>query len=330
MESLISLIRQLAPPKPKFTEKNLADLQDKVVIVTGSNTGVGKEVAQLLYSRNAKVYMLARNESKTRAAMDDIRAKFPHSRGSMHFIHLDLSDLTTIGKTADEFASRECRLHVLFNNAGVACPDRGSKTAQGYELQMGTNCLGSFLLTKKLSPILAATAAAERSSDNDSRVRVVWTASSAAEGVSTAQFSKIYRTIQSDKGTVEGYFMSKLGNYLHAAEAAKRLRDAGVVSVSINPGNLDSDLWRTQSPFMHWLLRKTLLYPSVYGAYTTIFAGFSPEVTMNQSGSYIAPWGRLWTALKPLREAAKTEEEGGSGLAKEFWEWSDEQVHEYE
>jgi retinol dehydrogenase-12 len=74
------------------------------------------------------------------------------------FLRLDLADLTTIKASAEEFLSKETKLHVLFNNAGVMCPPQGSKTPQGYELQLGTNNIGTFMFTKLLTPILNATA----------------------------------------------------------------------------------------------------------------------------------------------------------------------------
>lgn len=77
-----------------------------------------------------------------------------------------------------------------------------------------------------------------------------------------------------------------MGNYLHANEFAVRHKSGGVVSVPINPGALDSDFWREQGPILTWFLRHTILYPSIYGAYTTIWAAFSPEVTVEKSGTF--------------------------------------------
>ncbi|KAJ2979913.1 hypothetical protein NUW58_g7083 [Xylaria curta] len=97
-------------------------LTNKVTIVTGSNTGLGKEIAQILYSKNAKVYMLARSEEKTKQAIESIKAAVPESSGELIYLHLDLADLPTIKATVDEFHHRESQLHLLINNAGVAFP----------------------------------------------------------------------------------------------------------------------------------------------------------------------------------------------------------------
>lgn len=82
------------------------------------------------------------------------------------------------------------------------------------------------------------------------------------------------------------YTISKAGNYLHGVEYAKRYKADGVVSVALSPGNLDSDLYREQGAIFGFILRHTLLYPSVFGAYTEIFAGLSPEVTLERSGEW--------------------------------------------
>lgn len=87
----------------------------QVTIVTGSNIGLGKEIVQILYSKNAKVYMLARSEEKTKQAIDSIKAAVPNSSGELIYLHLDLADLPTIKSTVQAFRRRESQLHLLFN-----------------------------------------------------------------------------------------------------------------------------------------------------------------------------------------------------------------------
>ena len=160
--SLRSALTQFFPPKPTFTEKDLPDLNGKIYIVTGANTGTGKELTRLLYSKNAKVYMAARSEEKTVAAIADIQKAAPGSVGALFFLKLDLADLSTIKATVEHFLSLETKLHVLFNNAGVMATSRQmTTTKQGHEMHMGVNCLGTFLLTELLTPVLVATAASE-------------------------------------------------------------------------------------------------------------------------------------------------------------------------
>lgn len=173
-----SVLTQSFPPKPTFTEKDVPDLRGKVYIVTGANAGVGKELAQLLYGLNATVYLLARSADKTNAAIAGIQRSHPRSAGRLVFLRLDLADLATVRATADAFLARESRLHVLFNNAGVLSAAKDLVlTPQGHELHVGTNCLGTFLLTDLLTPILARTARTE----SPGTVRVVWVCSSASE-----------------------------------------------------------------------------------------------------------------------------------------------------
>ncbi|KAI1449400.1 NAD(P)-binding protein [Annulohypoxylon stygium] len=321
---LISLLRQTFPGKPTFTEKDVPDLTDKVIIVTGSNTGVGKEIARILYSKNAKVYMMGRSEERMTKAIESIRTAVPKSAGDLTYIHLDLADLETIKPSVEKFLTKEKKLDILFNNAGVAFPEKGSKTKQGYELQVGVNCIGTFALTKLLTPILVSTA----KTSQPNSVRVVWVSSSAAQAANAKAF--LDYVYHGEKGGLFDYYStSKLGNFLQNTEFASKHKQDGIVSTSLNPGNLDSDLWRTQGPLMTWFLRKTVFFPSVYGAYTCLFAGLSPQVTLEKSGSHIAPWGRLWSITNAMAAASKSKSEGGTGAASEFWGWTDEQVKKY-
>lgn len=263
--------------------------------MTGANSGLGKEIAQILYSKNAKVFCAARSKEKTLSAIESIEAAHPDSHGELIFLPLDLADLSTIKSSVDEFLSKEDKLHVLFNNAGVMNPPSGSKTAQGYELQLGVNNLGTFLLTELLTPTLIRTARSSGPED-PSGVRVVWVSSSAAESIQVPKGGVDMANLDYhvDKSPFDKYCVSKAGNYLQAAEYARRHRGDGIVSVPLNPGNLDSDLWRTQGSGARDLLRRFVLHPPVLGAYTQLFAAFSPEVTIERSGE----WGT--SILLPL------------------------------
>lgn len=285
--SLKSSLTQAFPPKPTFTEKNVPDLTGKVYIVTGANTGTGKELTRLLYSRNATVYMLARSEEKTNAAIADIHKAHATSTGALVFLRLDLADLTTIKATAEQFLAREPQLHVLFNNAGVMSSARElATTKQGHELHVGVNVLGTFLLTQLLTPRLVATAAAMAAPGT---VRVVWVASSAAEIFAEKNVGVRPETLSPGnlkaKSGNERYWLSKVGNWAHGAEYARR--HPGVVSVPLNPGNLQSDLYRDQG-IAFKVATKLVMYSPVNGAYTELFAGLSPEITVEKSGC----WGK--------------------------------------
>lgn len=224
---------------------------------------------------------MARSEDKTRQAMDDIEKSAPTSSGELRFIRLDLSDLTTIKASVDEFLAKETQLHLLFNNAGVGYPEQGATTKQGYELQLGVNCVGPFGLTKLLAPCMVATA--KKSSPGF--VRIIWVSSSATEGVLPQNILKKLPEMVKESA-LDKYSYSKLGNYLHATEFAARYNADGVLSVPLNPGALDSDFWRSQGGITTAILRKTILHPPVYGAYTCLFAAFSPEMTTQSPGCF--------------------------------------------
>ncbi|CAM1508663.1 Fc.00g055110.m01.CDS01 [Cosmosporella sp. VM-42] len=330
-----SVLMQNFPSAPKFTEANVPDLTNKVYIITGSNTGIGKKLSQILYSANAVVYMACRTESKARQAMNDIQAAAPASKGRLEYLPLDLSDLRTVKPAAQAFAAKENKLHVLFNNAGVMVPPEGQKTAQGYELQLGTNCVGPFLFTQLLTPILRETARTEQAG----KVRVVWVSSMAAEvysvkyGVDLSNLKG--KSYIKEPDDMTKYGISKAGNYLHSVEYARRHEDDGIVSIAINPGNLDSDLYRSvddKTGFQKISLKmftKFMLYPLINGAYTELFAGLSDEVTMEKTGSWIGPWGRFFSIRRDIATNAVSKSKGGMGVAEGFWDWTTEQIEAY-
>jgi retinol dehydrogenase 12 len=265
-----------------FTDKSLSDQAGKVFIVTGATSGVGELLADILYSKNAKVYIAARSADKADQTKQRIQSKRPESTGELVFLPLDLSDLSTTKASADEFLSKESKLNVLFNNAGVMNPPDGSKTKQGYELHMGTNTLAPFLFTKFLTPILKETA----KSEPEGSVRVVWVSSSAPArfapkgGVEMDNIS-----YEQSRTSWQRYGISKSGTIIHAAEYARRHKDDGIISVSLDPGNLKTPLYDNTSKLQMAFINLVLKEP-VYGAYTELFAGFSPAVKIKDSGLF--------------------------------------------
>ena len=159
---------------PVLTEKSLPRQQGKVFLVTGGNSGVGFELAKILYSAGATVYLTTRSKQKGEDTVRAIRAISAEAPGVVKFLQLDLNDLATVKACAAEFAAQESKLDVLWNNAGVAGVPVGTVTARGHEQHLGVNCVGPLLFTRLLLPQLqaAATAAPDRGS-----VRVVWTSS---------------------------------------------------------------------------------------------------------------------------------------------------------
>ena len=219
------------------------------------------------------MYLAARSSERVNAAISWIREAHPDSKGRLAYLHLELADLESIKPAAEEFLAKENRLDVLFNNAGVMVPPQGSTTKQGYELQLGTNCLGHYAFTKLLTPLLVQTA---KTSEAGS-VRVVWVSSSAVMGAPTGGVDMANLDYHNDKFAFQKYGVSKAGNVLHALQMRNLHAKDGVLSVSLNPGNLNSDLSR-HAGLLGVLIVKLLTYPAVNGAYTEFYAGLSPEV----------------------------------------------------
>ncbi|KAI1771522.1 NAD(P)-binding protein [Hypoxylon cercidicola] len=318
---------QFFPPTPSLTESNLEPQDGKVFLVTGGYSGIGLELVKVLYGAHGRVYIAGRSPDKAQRAIEDIRAANPSSRGSLEFLHLELDDLNSVKESAREFRTKESKLHVLWNNAGVSWPPLGSVSKQGTELQLATNCIGPFLLTQLLLPLLEKAVADSPAAS----VRVVWTSSHIVDlqppagGIDMATV----RTPPQDRGL--NYINTKVGNCLLSCELARRVGPSrGIVSVAQNPGGAATNLFRDN------LWMKYLAYPLLNSArktaYTELYAGLSSDITMEKNGCYVHPFGRIAHETdinKDRLEATRTEEDGGSGKAKQFWEFCEEKTRDY-
>ena len=317
---------QLFPPPPGFTESELPSQKDKVFIVTGGASGVGFELVSILYRAGATVYIAGRSEQNALQAIDAIQKSSTQRIGRLEYLPLHLDDLETIKASAEDFKSRETKLDVLWNNAGVAVPPRGSTSKQGHELQLGTNCLGPYLFTRLLIPELLEAA---KSSPAES-VRVVWTSSMLVDTMAPSNSLESSELSSPQSNNQEkNYAVSKVGNWFLASEFARRFSHAGIVSITQNPGNLQTPLWRYTNKWVLWLV-SGLLHEAKLGAYTELWAGLSPEVTIKDNGGYGIPWGRWHTAPRSdLLLALKSHEDGGDDRAAGFWDWCDTQTKDY-
>lgn len=273
--------------------------------------------------------MTARSEEKAEKAIQDIRTAVPTSSGTLVPLVLDLADLTTIKASADRFLAAKTRLHTLFNNAGYMGPENAvNRTTQGYETHLGVNCLGPFIFTKLLTPALVATARDE--SVPPSTVRVIFLSSFTAELFADKDVGIDLDNVDyhTDKPAKYRYGVSKLAGWAYAVELSRRYNKEGIVGLGVNPGNLKSELFRYQSRAFK-LLTGPANYPVINGAYSELWAGFSPEVTVDEAGSYVGPFGRFQDIRSDLVAATKSEAEGGNGTFTKFWDWSEEQVSKY-
>ncbi|EJD04808.1 NAD-binding protein [Fomitiporia mediterranea MF3/22] len=315
MGQMITTLRaaydQSRPPKTKFTVDDIPDLSGKVTIVTGGYTGIGLETAKALLRHNAKVYIAGRNKAKADAAISELNKE---TGKEAVFLELDLASLKAVKKAAEEFISKETQLNILFNNGGVMYPPVEQLTPDGYDLQFGTNVLGHFYFTQLLIPVLLETA----KSSPDSHVRVVTTSSL---GHMMHVSSNIrYDTLRDSParkklGTMNLYAQSKFGNVLIARELARRYGDQGIVSTSLNPGNIKTELQRNVKGIQKKIL-DLALFPAPFGALTQLYAGTSPAAK-DINGAYLVPWARVAECRKDARDP-KT--------AEELWHWCEEQV----
>lgn len=271
------------------------DLRGRSFLVTGANTGIGKETARALAQRGARVTMAGRAEEKVRVAMADIVAGFPAA--DLAFLRLDLGDLGLVRAAAADFLARDEPLHVLINNAGLA----GSKgmTASGFEIAFGTNHVGPFLFTSLLLDRL-------KQADGARIVNVASAAHYQAKGI---DWDAVRQPTTSAAGLKE-YAVSKLANVLHAQELARRLEGTGVTTYSLHPGVIASDVWRK----VPWPVRgamKLFMKSTADGAKTTLHCATAPEAA-GESGLY-------YDAAAPKRPSPVATPE----LAAELWQRSE-------
>ncbi|TVY84724.1 putative oxidoreductase [Lachnellula suecica] len=317
---------QFFPPAPALTEENVPSLSGKVFIVTGGASGIGFELAKILFRAAGKVYIAGRSEENARQSITKIQSTAPKhaSNGQLEFLYLKLDDLSTIKASVDDFSRKEAKLDVLWNNAGVSLPPLGSTSSQGHELQVATNCLGPYLFTQLLLPKLQAAA----QSSAPGSARVVWTSSQMVDLTAPKKDSFMADVITPSKDNQRNYFITKIGNWFLASELAREVAPSGIISVVQNPGNLNTNLLR------HVMWMKYMSYPLLHkarkGAYTELWAGLSPDINLESTGCYIIPWGRVHPAPRAeLVRALKSSDENGSGLAKQFWDWCESQTIEF-
>ncbi len=270
-----------------WTASQITDQSGRVFVVTGANSGLGLETARELARAGATVVMTARDQAKADAAVRDIAGDVPDADLSTRV--LDLANLESVRSFATALVAEHPRIDVLVNNAGVMMPPR-SETADGFELQFGTNHLGHFALTGLLLDALAA-------GGNGSRVVTV----SSLEH----RPGKIHwDDLQSESGYSprDAYQQSKFANAVFGLELDRRLRAAGlpVISVLAHPGYSDTNLQSTgPTGAMKAVLavgNKLLAQSQADGALPQLYAATAPSV---ESGEFIGPDGFREARGKP-------------------------------
>jgi NAD(P)-dependent dehydrogenase (short-subunit alcohol dehydrogenase family) len=261
-------------------------MNGKVCIVTGGNTGIGKETARGLARAGAAVVIAARDVAKADAARADIVAT-THNDG-VSVMPLDLGNTASIRAFADAFRAAHPRLDVLVNNAGLWTRARGT-TADGFETTFGVNHLGPFLLTHLLLGRLRASAPA----------RVV-NVSSALHYRGAMRWDDTM--FERDKFSgMAAYNQSKLANVLFTAALAERLRGTGVTVNAVHPGVVATELARELPRVVQTVWNWFLLSPA-QGAATSLHVATAPELD-GVTGKYFEK-SREKTASKAARDPA--------------------------
>ncbi|KAH8813714.1 hypothetical protein DL96DRAFT_1625197 [Flagelloscypha sp. PMI_526] len=301
------------PPKSHWNLSDIPDLSGKIFLVTGANSGIGYETAKNLLNNGAKVYITARGSVK---GQDTLKRLEKDTGKQAIFLDLDLSDLASVKRAAEEFKSKESQLHVLINNAGVLTPPKNQFTAQGWDLQFGTNVVGHFLLIKLLLPTLQATA----QSSTPGTVRIVNVSSSAQFWATEFSFDVLKDGPARNKLSPEElYGVSKRGNVILSNELAKRYGGEGIVSTSLNPGNIATDLQRNMANVVWRTIQAKMLYPPTLGATTQLWAATSNE-GKELNGKYLKPWARIG---KPATDCDDPE------VGKKLWQLLEDAVQEF-
>uniref|UniRef100_A0A3Q3MS71 Si:dkey-23o4.6 n=1 Tax=Mastacembelus armatus TaxID=205130 RepID=A0A3Q3MS71_9TELE len=255
-----------------------ARLDGKTVLITGANTGIGKETSRELARRGARVVMACRDLTRAERAAEEIRRST--GNGNVVIRHLDLASIYSVRQFAKDFMDSEDRLDVLINNAGVMMCPRWL-TEDGFETQLAVNHLGHFLLTNLLLPKLKSSAPS----------RVV-TVSSMAHRGGRIDFDDLFFS-RKPYSSLESYQQSKLANVLFSRELARRLRGSGVSSFCLHPGVIWTELGRHvhgRFPLMRVLMSVPYLLflktPS-QGCQTSVYCAVTPGLD-SQSGRYFS------------------------------------------
>jgi NAD(P)-dependent dehydrogenase (short-subunit alcohol dehydrogenase family) len=294
----------------KWTAEQIPDQSGRTAIVTGANSGLGLVCARELAGHGARVVMACRNTDKGAAAKAEIEREAPGAQ--LELAALDLASLASVREFAEQFHAHHDGLDLLINNAGVMAPPR-KVTADGYELQLGTNLLGHFALTAQLIGAM----------EGREDTRVV-TLSSNAHKMGRIDFDDL----QSERrySRWRAYGQSKLADLMLALELDRRLRAAGstVKSLAAHPGYAATNLQSAAAPALdRWVMVVTnalLAQSGERGALPPLYAATAPGL---EGGLYIGPDGlgefrghpRIVSPNRAAREEA---------TARRLWEVSQE------
>ena len=287
----------------KWTAENIPDLDGKTAIVTGANSGIGFETAKALMHKGAHVYLGCRNDIYGTFAQNKL--KLEKLDAKVTFLPLDLADISSIKTFVTTFNSREEKLDILCNNAGIMmCPF--SKTKDGFEMQFGTNHLGHFALTGKLMGLLNQT--------ENSRVVTV---SSLYHRPGKIDFDNLNG--EKNYHPVKAYQQSKLANLLFTNEMVKKLKNSGsqTIAAASHPGWTATNLQKFKLSFR--LMNPIFAQKPPQGALPTLFAATSPDIS---NGDYIGPDGFMEVRGGPKKVKSSSRAQNEE-TAEKLWQVSE-------
>ncbi len=274
-------------------------MRDKICLITGSTSGIGKVTALELAKLGATVVIVSRDRSRGEAARAELAANSGNQ--AIDLLVADLSSLAAIRQLAQDFKSRYDRLHILVNNAG-AVNTRRTLTVDGFETTFAVNHLAYFLLTNLLLDVLKASAPA----------RIV-SVSSGAHTSGTIRFDDL----QGERrySAFGAYGQSKLANILFTYELDRRLAGTGVTANCLHPGGVATGFGRNNGGLVRLIFRLIgpLLRTPEQGAETVVYLASAPEIE-GVSGKYFVD----------KREARSSAESQDQAIAGRLWEVSAE------
>jgi len=286
--------------RPKMQNENVSDattMKDKVVMVTGANSGIGKSASLALAKKGATVVMVARNPERGEAARSEIIGKSRNN--SVDLLLADLSSLESVRQLAFDFRKKYSKLHVLINNAGLF-NQRRRVTVDGYENTFATNYLASFLLTNLQLDLLKASA--------PSRIINV---SSVGHYNGHINFEDL--NLENDYGGWKAYGQSKLALILFTHELAKKLQGTGVTVNAVHPGTVATNIW--SRPFgpvgFIMALPKLFMTTPEKGAETIVYLASSPDAK-SVNGEYV----------EKLKVKKSSDESYDEEIAQRLWDVS--------
>ncbi|MEI5098254.1 oxidoreductase [Streptomyces sp. PmtG] len=299
--------------KQKWNTSDIPEQSGRTAVITGANTGLGFETAAALAERGAHVVLAVRDTGKGHEAAERIAARAPKAELTVQ--RLDLGSLDSVRAAAEELRARHDRIDLLINNAGVMWTPQAT-TADGFELQFGTNHLGHFALTGLLLDRLLAAPGS----------RVVTVSSDAHRFGSSVNFDDL----QSERkySRTGAYGQSKLANLLFAYELQRRLAGTSdTVSLAAHPGGAATGLARNSNPVVRVLFDRLLVplaaQDAASGALPSLRAATDPRAV---GGQYYGPDGL--TGLKGHPKAGTSNKKSHNTRdQRRLWAVSEDLTH---